>query len=89
LSITAVERSSNISRERGAQLEDLVDFRARFSVAFLIKGPFVHRFFALDPRVSFSEIFEALSVRLVVGGSIVIPHLSRAVDGGVNWSVSQ
>jgi AhpD family alkylhydroperoxidase len=26
------------------------------------------------------ELFEALSVGLVVGGSIVIPHLRRAVD---------
>lgn len=30
--------------------------------------------------VSRSEIFESLSVGLVVGGSIVIPHLRRAVD---------
>ena len=29
------------------------------------------------------EIFESLSVGLVVGGSIVIPHLRRAVD---RWS---
>lgn len=29
---------------------------------------------------SFDEIFEAMSVGLVVGGSIVIPHLRRAVD---------
>jgi alkylhydroperoxidase/carboxymuconolactone decarboxylase family protein YurZ len=28
----------------------------------------------------FEEIFEAMSVGLVVGGSIVIPHLRRAVD---------
>lgn len=27
-----------------------------------------------------SEIFECLSVGLVIGGSIVIPHLRRAVD---------
>ena len=30
--------------------------------------------------VSRSEVFESLSVGLVVGGSIVIPHLRRAVD---------
>jgi len=29
------------------------------------------------------EVFEACSVGLVVGGSIVIPHLRRAVD---RWS---
>lgn len=30
--------------------------------------------------LSFEEIYEAMSVGLVVGGSIVIPHLRRAVD---------
>ncbi|MEZ5468403.1 MAG: carboxymuconolactone decarboxylase family protein [Lysobacterales bacterium] len=30
--------------------------------------------------LTFEEIFEAMSVGLVVGGSIVIPHLRRAVD---------
>jgi AhpD family alkylhydroperoxidase len=30
--------------------------------------------------LKFEEIFEAMSVGLVVGGSIVIPHLRRAVD---------
>lgn len=30
--------------------------------------------------LSFDEIFEAMTVGLVVGGSIVIPHLRRAVD---------
>jgi AhpD family alkylhydroperoxidase len=30
--------------------------------------------------LEFEEIFEAMSVGLVVGGSIVIPHLRRAVD---------
>jgi AhpD family alkylhydroperoxidase len=30
--------------------------------------------------LDFEEIFEAMSVGLVVGGSIVIPHLRRAVD---------
>ena len=33
-----------------------------------------------EESVSRSEIFETLSVGLVVGGSIVIPHLRRAVD---------
>jgi AhpD family alkylhydroperoxidase len=33
-----------------------------------------------EEGVSRSEIFESLSVGLVVGGSIVIPHLRRAVD---------
>jgi AhpD family alkylhydroperoxidase len=36
-----------------------------------------------EENVSRSEIFETLSVGLVVGGSIVIPHLRRAVD---RWS---
>jgi len=34
----------------------------------------------LDAGVTREEIFEAFSVGLVVGGSIVIPHLRRAVD---------
>ena len=33
-----------------------------------------------DAGVSREEFFEAFSVGLVVGGSIVIPHLRRAVD---------
>jgi AhpD family alkylhydroperoxidase len=33
-----------------------------------------------EESVSRPEMFEALSVGLVVGGSIVIPHLRRAVD---------
>lgn len=33
-----------------------------------------------DAGVSREEMFEAFSVGLVVGGSIVIPHLRRAVD---------
>lgn len=33
-----------------------------------------------EEDVSRAEIFETLSVGLVVGGSIVIPHLRRAVD---------
>lgn len=33
-----------------------------------------------DAGVSRDELFEAFSVGLVVGGSIVIPHLRRAVD---------
>ena len=33
-----------------------------------------------EEGVSRSEIFESLSVGLVVGGSIVIPHLRRAID---------
>ncbi|HEX8691610.1 MAG TPA: carboxymuconolactone decarboxylase family protein [Longimicrobium sp.] len=33
-----------------------------------------------EEGVSDPEFFEALSVGLVVGGSIVIPHLRRAVD---------
>jgi AhpD family alkylhydroperoxidase len=33
-----------------------------------------------EEGVSRSEMFETLSVGLVVGGSIVIPHLRRAVD---------
>ena len=36
-----------------------------------------------EERVTRAEIFETLSVGLVVGGSIVIPHLRRAVD---RWS---
>ena len=33
-----------------------------------------------DAGVNRDEMFEAFSVALVVGGSIVIPHLRRAVD---------
>ncbi|MGN7725733.1 carboxymuconolactone decarboxylase family protein [Luteimonas sp. 22616] len=33
-----------------------------------------------DAGVNRDEMFEAFSVGLVVGGSIVIPHLRRAVD---------
>ena len=33
-----------------------------------------------DVGVSRAELFDAFSVALVVGGSIVIPHLRRAVD---------
>jgi AhpD family alkylhydroperoxidase len=33
-----------------------------------------------DAGVTRDEIFEAFSIGLVVGGSIVIPHLRRAVD---------
>jgi AhpD family alkylhydroperoxidase len=36
-----------------------------------------------EEHVTRSEIFESLSVGLVVGGSIVIPHMRRAVD---RWS---
>ena len=34
----------------------------------------------LDAGVNRDEFFEAFSVGLVVGGSIVVPHLRRAVD---------
>ena len=33
-----------------------------------------------DEGVTDEELFEAFSVGLVVGGSIVIPHLRRAID---------
>ena len=33
-----------------------------------------------EEGVTRSEIFESMSVGLVVGGSIVIPHMRRAVD---------
>jgi AhpD family alkylhydroperoxidase len=36
-----------------------------------------------EEGVSRAEIFESLSVGLIVGGSIVIPHMRRAVD---RWS---
>ncbi len=36
-----------------------------------------------EEKVNRAEIFETLSVGLVVGGSIVIPHLRRAVS---RWS---
>jgi AhpD family alkylhydroperoxidase len=36
-----------------------------------------------EEGVSRPELFESLSVGLIVGGSIVIPHLRRAVD---RWS---
>ena len=34
----------------------------------------------IQEGVSYAEFFEALDVALVVGGSITIPHLRRAVD---------
>ncbi len=33
-----------------------------------------------EEGVSYDEMFEVFSVGLIVGGSIVIPHLRRAVD---------
>jgi AhpD family alkylhydroperoxidase len=36
-----------------------------------------------EEKISRAEMFETLSVGLVVGGSIVIPHLRRAVE---RWS---
>lgn len=33
-----------------------------------------------EERVSRAQVFECLSIGLVVGGSIVIPHLRRAVE---------
>ena len=36
-----------------------------------------------EEHVTRAELFESLSVGLIVGGSIVIPHLRRAVD---RWS---
>jgi AhpD family alkylhydroperoxidase len=36
-----------------------------------------------EEKVTRAEMFETLSVGLIVGGSIVIPHLRRAVD---RWS---
>jgi len=33
-----------------------------------------------EEGVTRSEVFESLSVGLIVGGSIVIPHMRRAVD---------
>lgn len=35
---------------------------------------------ALETGSSDDEIFEAMSIGLIVGGSIVIPHLRRAVE---------
>lgn len=33
-----------------------------------------------EEKVTRAEIFETLSIGLIVGGSIVIPHMRRAVD---------
>ena len=33
-----------------------------------------------EEKITRAELFEALSIGLVVGGSITIPHLRRAVD---------
>ncbi|MCE2902961.1 MAG: carboxymuconolactone decarboxylase family protein [Gemmatimonas sp.] len=33
-----------------------------------------------EERVTRDEVFETMSIGLLVGGSIVIPHLRRAVD---------
>lgn len=39
-----------------------------------------HLIQAKDAGASLDEIFETFSIALLVGGSIVIPHLRRAVD---------
>ena len=38
-----------------------------------------------EEGVTRAEAFEALSIGLIVGGSIVIPHMRRAVAGGRSW----
>lgn len=40
-----------------------------------------HLIRCVEEGVSDAEIMEAMNIALVVGGSIVIPHLRRAVDG--------
>ena len=78
---SSVERGDNASREHDASLEDFVQFRAGLSVKRLNeRNLLITRSFAL---VVPAKIFECLSVGLVVGGSIVIPHLRRDVD---RWS---
>ena len=84
---SSVERGDNVPHKHGASLEDFVQFRQRLNVEILNEGNLViNRFFALDTRTYEAgalDIFESLSVGLIVGGSIVIPHLRRAVD---RWS---
>ncbi|MCC7241698.1 MAG: hypothetical protein IT180_07210 [Acidobacteria bacterium] len=52
-------------------------FREQMNARFHESGNLeIKRLFALDSR---DELFEAFNVALVVGGSITIPHLRRAV----------
>ena len=72
------------------RLQEFNDFRQRMNDRILVHdNQVVRRFFALDTQtykdgaeagVNRDEFFETFSVALVVGGSIVIPHLRRAVD---------
>jgi hypothetical protein len=56
-------------------LADFDAFRSRMNALILGAGNLtISRFFALDGRA-----YEAASVGLVVGGSIVIPHVRRAM----------
>lgn len=70
-------------------LEAFRHFREKMNAAILEAGNVnINRFFALDTRTyepgalpakTKELLYDAFAVALVVGGSIVIPHLRRAV----------
>jgi len=64
------------------RIAEFTEFRQRMNQRILGEpNQVVRRFFALDTQTyQPGEFFETFSVGLVVGGSIVIPHLRRAVD---------
>jgi hypothetical protein len=74
-----------------ATLDSFRHFREKMNAAILEAGNLnINRFFALDTRayesgrcreegVNDAELYDAFAVALVVGGSIVVPHLRRAV----------
>jgi hypothetical protein len=70
-------------------LNDFQSFRSKMNDLILGKGNLtINRFFALDSRAyepgalgaKQKELLETFAVGLVVGGSIVIPHLRRAMS---------
>jgi glycerol-3-phosphate responsive antiterminator len=73
---------------KGNSLAEFRAFRERKNAIILNAGNLtINRFFALDSRayeagalgVKTKEMLEVFAVGLVVGGSIVIPHLRRAM----------
>lgn len=59
--------------DESGSLEEFRKYRERNCVTY-------HLTRCAEEGVTRPEIFETMSVGLVVGGSIVIPHLRRAVD---------
>jgi hypothetical protein len=72
--------------DSGAALAEFRAFRERMNAEILGENNLViNRFFALDGRAYEAGAVdvttkETMSIGLIVGGSIVIPHLRRAVD---------